>query len=154
MAGIAAHAATRTVGNASVIMIYMSLTPAPDHELQDRHQLADAVVECLTVAGLPAALATRNGPRITGAGVEVDQFDDAQGGGVFVDWCGSPELAEDSNTAVMAGDFESPAIQLSGAIAGAMADALLSILDASGLRAEVSEDEYRPYSLKVLPKRD
>ncbi|WP_056917550.1 hypothetical protein [Phycicoccus sp. Root563] len=135
-------------------MIHMSLTPAPDHELHARHRLADAVVECLTAAGLPAALETPNGPRITGAGVEVDQFDDEEGGGVFVHWSGSPELAEDSNTAVMAHDYESPAIQLNGAIAGVMADALLSILNASGLRAEISEDEYRPYSLKVLRGRD
>ena len=135
-------------------MIDMSLTPCPDQELQERHRLAGAVVECLTVAGLPAALMTRDGPQVPGAEVEVDPFDHGEGGGVFVHWRGSPELAERSMAALTAGDLESPAIQLSGAIAGVMTGALLSILDVSGLRAEISEDEYRPYSLRMISVQD
>ena len=115
-----------------------------------RRHIAAAVVEALTIAGLPAYVATRSAPRLPGAEVEVDQFAD-EAGGVFVHLKASNTLMERFAAPVLAREVDHPAILLNGSIAGAMLEALQVILTASGFRVEVSDDEYRTYSLRVMP---
>ncbi|WP_157692918.1 hypothetical protein [Pedococcus dokdonensis] len=131
----------------------MSLTPSPQHEVDARRRLAFAVVETLTAAGLPGHVGTADRLHVPGAEVEVDPFDDG-GGGVFVHWVASQELADRGIAALESGEFDHPAIQLKGAIAGAMAEAMSTLLTASGFRIEVSDDDYRPFALEVFAASD
>lgn len=129
----------------------MSLSPSSDHDVDVRRQLAADVVERLAEAGVPAHIATSEGVRLAGAKVEVDQFDD-DAGGVFVDWNASQHLDDRCATALLANDLDHPAIHLNGAIAQAMRGAMESILLAGGFQVETSDDEYRPYSLRVISR--
>lgn len=114
-----------------------------------RRLVAADVVEALTIAGLPAYVATRSDPLLPGAAVEVDRFAD-EAGGVFVHWKAGDKLMERFAAPLLAGEFDHPAILLNGSIAGAMVQALQVILTVSGIRVEVSEDEYEPYTLRVI----
>lgn len=129
----------------------MSLTPASEHELEARRQLAASVVEALATTGLPVHIAGTTTRQAPGAEVEIDRFAD-QAGGVFVGWNTSNELVALFEEPLLAEDFEHPAIRLHGAIADAMARALQAILAASGYRVEAAADEYRPFTLRVLSR--
>ena len=131
-------------------MSYSDLPPvASDQEMAARRRVAAAVVEALTIAVLPAYVATRSDPRRPGAEVEVDQYAE-EAGGVFGHWTASDKLLERFAAPLLAGEFDHPAILLNGSIAGAMVEALQVILTAIGFRVGISEDEYETDTLRIL----
>ncbi len=120
--------------------------------MQERLRLGAAVVDALAAAGLSAHLV---GPGdslvewVAGAVVEIDQFDD-EAGGVFVDWNASHELVERFEAPLLAHEFDHPDIRLNAKISEVMRAAMGAILSASGFEVAEEDDEYRPFSLRVV----
>lgn len=120
---------------------------ASDDVLDSLEALAHRVRDELVKAGLPL-LDEDNAEELAGAVIEVDRGAD-EGGGVFLRWEPSPELADLEADAVASGEFENPAIAHSGLVAEAMRDAMAAILRSAKLVVDNSDDELRPFTLHV-----
>ncbi|MFF4542550.1 hypothetical protein [Streptomyces aureus] len=127
-----------------------TLTPSEANRLRE---LAEAVGEDLRRFGL--AMYNREAPDWeTAAGgleIEVDAFDDAAGG-IWLHWTVHPALRLASRGAHQSGRSNDPVIRAAGHVHEQMASAILSMLKALGYVAEDSDDDYRPFAIKVLSK--
>jgi len=112
-----------------------------------RH-LADRVRVTLVSAGIPAFGIMDRDPR-GGAAVDVDTGDD-EGGGVYIRWTVSKELADEINSLLLAEQLSDERIQYSGKVSAAMQDAMIAILNAGGLSARpTASDGMRPLEVSV-----
>lgn len=111
-----------------------------------RH-LADRARATLVAAGIPAfGIMDRDAQG--GAAVDVDTGDD--GGGVYIRWTLSKELADEINSLLLANQLSDDRIQYSGKVSAAMQDAIIAILNAAGLSARpTASDGMRPLEVSV-----
>lgn len=107
--------------------------------------LASRVAEELELAGLTVQ---REGGADAGAEIEVDQGAD-EAGGVYVTWSPNPRLSLAAADAVQRGRFQEPAIQRSGIVGKIMSEAILEVLRSARFGVEVSDDDMRPFSIRV-----
>lgn len=98
-------------------------------------------------AGIPAFDSEASSPD-GGASVQVDSGDDAAGG-VYVYWVLSRSLTNDINAHIIDKQFTHPTVEYSGVVYGAMRDALLAILSASGFSAELADEDIRPFAVVI-----
>jgi hypothetical protein len=107
------------------------------------------VREALDLAGIPNH-SEEDSPRPAGAEIGIDYGDD-EAGGVFIDWRPADALSEAVRAATMAGQRDAPVIQQFMAVATAMRDAMIGVLQASSFEA-VPVDDYamRPPAIHVL----
>jgi hypothetical protein len=101
----------------------------------------------LVSAGIPAFDSEDPSPD-GGASVQVDTGDDAAGG-VYVQWVFPRSLTDDINAYIIDKQFTHPTVKYSGVVYGAMRDALLSILRASGFSAELADEDMRPFAVVI-----
>ncbi|MFJ4844908.1 MULTISPECIES: hypothetical protein [unclassified Streptomyces] len=127
------------------------LRPLSPSEAARLRELAKAVGEDLGQFGL--ALYNHEAPDWeTAAGgleIEVDAFDDAAGG-IWLSWAVHPALRRASREAYQTGSPNISVIRAAGNVHERMAPAILSMLQALGYVAENSDDDYRPFAVKVL----
>ncbi|WP_326576857.1 hypothetical protein OG539_13670 [Actinacidiphila glaucinigra] len=127
------------------------LRPLTPSETDRLRELAEAVGEDLGQFGL--TLYNREAPDWeTAAGgleIEVDAFDDAAGG-IWLHWTVHPALRRASLEAHQSGRPNDSVIRAAGHVHERMASAILSMLKALGYVAENSNDDYRPFAIKVL----
>jgi hypothetical protein len=119
-------------------------------EVEALERLAGEVVAVLRRAGLPVTRpAVPVAPGVVGAVVTIDTGDDAAGG-VYVAWQEHPGAAAAAREAFEAQDSTSAAMAFSGAVAAAMAGAVIAILRAAGLSAGEAGD-LAPFQVRVVP---
>ncbi|MER5402128.1 hypothetical protein [Streptomyces sp. NPDC002599] len=127
------------------------LRPHTPSEANRLRELAEVVGEDLGQFGL--AMYNREAPDWeTAAGgleIEVDTFDDAAGG-IWLHWQVHPALRRASSEALGSGRLNDSVIEAVGHVRERMASAILSMLKALGYVAEDSNDDYRPFAIKVL----
>lgn len=111
-------------------------------------RLADEVCAELQLAGLPASRVVGAAMSV-GAEVEVDTGDD-EAGGVFVSWRPGAQLSGAAAEGVRSGRFDDPAVLHSGSVAREMYGALLGILKSAGYTVEPSDDDMRPFAVRVV----
>jgi hypothetical protein len=111
-------------------------------------RIAEQAREALHMAGLPA-FHFGNNERAGGAEIEIDLGDDAAGG-VFVAWRPDGRLSQLAAESVRSGQLSHPAIRQAGTVSQIMRDAIILILGSAGFAAEVSDDDMRPLSVRVL----
>ncbi|MFE0628848.1 hypothetical protein ACFW3D_18030 [Streptomyces sp. NPDC058864] len=127
------------------------LRPLTPSEADRLRELAEAVGEDLGQFGL--TLYNREAPdwetAAGGLDIEVDAFDDAAGG-IWLHWSVHPALRRASLEAHQSGKPNQSVIRAAGHVHERMASAILSMLQALGYVAENSNDDYRPFAIKVL----
>ncbi|WP_073501606.1 hypothetical protein [Actinacidiphila paucisporea] len=111
-------------------------------------QLADEVCAELHLAGLPASRIAGSAMSV-GAEIEVDTGDD-EAGGVFVTWRPGVQLSEAAAESVKNGRFEESVVLHSGSVSREMCRALLGILNSAGYVVEPSDDDMRPFAVRVV----
>ncbi|WP_406402730.1 hypothetical protein OH805_26060 [Streptomyces sp. NBC_00879] len=84
-----------------------------------------------------------------GLETELDEFDDAAGG-IWLHWRVHPALRRARAEALQDGRMSDPVIKAAGHVHERMSPAILCMLEALGYVAEESNDEYRPFAIKVL----
>ncbi|MFC8229853.1 hypothetical protein [Streptomyces sp. NPDC057287] len=122
--------------------------PQLGHRLR---KLAAAVAAGLARSGL-VVFSRKNQQQETAAGglrVEVDEFDDAAGG-IWLHWDVHPSLRKATIEALREQRLDDPVIAATGRIHEQMASTMLCLLGALGYVAEASDDDYRPFAIKVL----
>lgn len=127
------------------------LRPLAPSEVTRLRKLAAAVAADLARSGL-VIFGQENQHRETSTGglrVEVDEFDDAAGG-VWLRWEVHPSLGKATIEALQGQRLDDPVIAAAGRIHEQMASAILSMLGALGYVAAASDDDYRPFAIKVL----
>ncbi|MEU8830796.1 hypothetical protein [Streptomyces sp900116325] len=127
------------------------LRPLAPGEVNRLRELAAATTADLARSGL-VIFDQENPHWETSAGglrVEVDEFDDAAGG-IWLHWEVHPSLREATSGALLGQRLDDPVIETAGRIHEQMASAILRMLGALGYIAEVSDDDYRPFAIKVL----
>jgi hypothetical protein len=113
----------------------------------ERLRLASSAASILNEAGLPVAVdpgSARSGIAL----VEVDRGDDAAGG-VYVSWRPGALLIERNNSHLLAGDRNHVDIDFSGQVCESMMEAMLAILRYRGVDAAVTDNDLRPYTIRV-----
>ncbi|GAA2823620.1 hypothetical protein [Crossiella cryophila] len=123
------------------------LPKVTEDQLRVLRRLADDVRDTLAEAGLPMTGDLSPGLRV-GVRVEVDPADD-EAGGVWVDWCTHPRMAEAAANCVAEGRVDDPVLTRQGDVQEAMQQALLAILTSAGFQASDPDHDYRPYELQV-----
>ncbi|MEU5820941.1 hypothetical protein [Streptomyces sp. NPDC047803] len=127
------------------------LRPLGPSEANRLRGLAAAVAADLARSGLVIS-GQQNQYRENSAGglrVEVDEFDDAAGG-IWLHWEVHPSLRKATSEALRGQRFDDPVIASAGRINERMASTILCMLRALGYVAEPSDDDYRPFAIKVL----
>ncbi|MET8936400.1 hypothetical protein ABZX28_05185 [Streptomyces rubiginosohelvolus] len=127
------------------------LRPLGPSEVNRLRGLAAAVEADLARSGLVIS-GQQNQYRensIGGLRVEVDEFDDVAGG-IWLHWEVHPSLRKATSEALRGQRFDDPVIASAGRIHERMASTILSMLGALGYVAEPSDDDYRPFAIKVL----
>ncbi|WP_156925742.1 hypothetical protein [Glycomyces arizonensis] len=116
-------------------------------ELSKRQGIASRVSGVLKDAGLPVPtdVELERGP---GAVIEVDPGEDAAGG-VYITWHVGPELDDRNNRRLLAGELLHDEIGFAGHVSESMMNAIVEILSFKRFDVEVSDEEIRPYSIKV-----
>jgi hypothetical protein len=109
--------------------------------------LADRAQAVLIAAGIPASDIARRRPR-GGAAIEVDTGADGASG-VYISWAFPEELASEIGKHLLVGEHAHPEIQYSGKVRMAMREAIMTILNAAGLKAIESKDDMRPLAVLV-----
>lgn len=127
------------------------LRPLAPSEVNRLRKLAAAVAADLVRSGLVIIDQEnpRGGTSVGGLRVEADEFDDAAGG-IWLRWEVHPSLREATIEALRGQRFDDPVIAAAGRIHEQMASAILAMLGALGYDAQVSDDDYRPFAIKVL----
>ncbi len=116
-------------------------------ELSRRQGIASKVAVVLKDAGLPV-LTDAGAQSVSGAVIEVDPGEDA-GGGVYITWHVGSELVERNNRRLLAGDLVHDEIKFAGHVSEAMMNAIVKVLSFKRFGVEVSDEELRPYAIKV-----
>jgi len=116
--------------------------------LKSLHRLAELAIEEIVLAGFSASMIDDE-QEPAGAKLEIDTGD-YDTGGVYVDWKPHPQISEAVIQLAQAGDFENPIINKSATIKAAALEAILTVLKAANFNAEMSEEEMRPLSIKIL----
>ncbi|GAA2434281.1 hypothetical protein GCM10010433_38700 [Streptomyces pulveraceus] len=127
------------------------LRPLAPNEVDRLRRLAAAVAADLVRSGL-VIFGQQNQHRETSASglrVEVDEFDDAAGG-IWLHWEVHPSLQKATIEALRGQRLDDPVIAAAGRIHEQMASTILCMLGALGYVAEPSDDDYRPFAIKVL----
>ncbi|WP_067812523.1 hypothetical protein [Actinomadura kijaniata] len=128
-------------------MRYEKATPGT---CRARDRLAAHARNALAAAGLPLMPSDLEVTLGSGAEIEVDYGADAAGG-VYATWRLHPQLARAAAYAIGEETGEDdPALLFSGAVAVAMERALGAILTAAGFTVEEADDEYRPFTLRIV----
>jgi hypothetical protein len=127
------------------------LRPLTPSEADHLRELAEAVGEDLRRFGLATYNREASDWESAAGGLEidVDAFDDAAGG-IWLHWTVHPALRLASLEAHQSGRPNDSVIQAAGHVQERMASAILSMLEALGYVAEDSDDDYRPFAIKVL----
>lgn len=107
--------------------------------------LAGHVADELELAGLTVV---REEDVHAGAVIDVDMGAD-EAGGVHVTWCPSSRLSLPAATAVHEGRFDEAVIQRAGTASRIMCDALYELLKSASFGVVRSDDELRPFSIRV-----
>jgi hypothetical protein len=125
----------------------------PSSERERRLEfLAASACHQLTLAGLPARVATWYDPDLAGVKITIDNGDD-RSGGVYVSWAPSRDVRAAVMDAVVNGRLDDPTYRYAGATYAAMQPALLAILSAAGFSVELADTEMSPYGVKVIAER-
>ncbi|MEW1677227.1 hypothetical protein [Streptomyces noursei] len=119
---------------------------APADIIAEREKLAEQVQRELELAGV---VAFQIDVKVqVGAEIEVDRGDDAAGG-VFVTWKPHPTLSTAAVESLQNGEYQAQAIRHHGTVIMHMRDAIIGILVSAGFRAEISDDDMRPFVVRV-----
>lgn len=123
-----------------------------DDESIDRLMLlANEVSQKLQLAGFIAQVfaGAEFDLDFVGMKIEVDTGDNAAGG-VWVDWCSSRELRGLAAESVRNHVFDSRDIIHSGTVSEAMQRAIFAILYSAGFAVENSDEDMRPFEVRVI----
>ncbi|SEH02036.1 hypothetical protein SAMN05444920_12392 [Nonomuraea solani] len=118
-----------------------------DEELGALRALAERVAFELDRAGLPIITGSETRPA-GGAELELDPGDDSAGG-LYLHWRNAHLLADEVSEQLLGGRLSSPLIDHAGRIGSAMCEAMIKILESSGIGAGMSTDDLRPLSVRV-----
>ncbi|TDC55723.1 hypothetical protein E1281_11145 [Actinomadura sp. KC345] len=117
-----------------------------------RAELARAVRDDLSAAGLPVVPEDADPSVSAGARVTVDPLND-EAGGVFVHWGVRYVLRSAAMDALVGGGGPGDAcIRLSGGTSNAMQDAIAEILTIAGYDVQKDANDMAPYQLAVLSR--
>ncbi|WP_371615648.1 hypothetical protein [Streptomyces sp. NBC_00454] len=105
----------------------------------------------LAAAGLPVVAPGMDPQLVGGAEVTFDDGADA-GGGVWVEWKGSPRLWESTGRALRLQKLDDPVIGHCARVTAAMMRALDAVLTSAGFTVEDPKNEYRPFQLRVVAR--
>ncbi|WP_098894547.1 hypothetical protein [Streptomyces sp. t99] len=127
------------------------LRPLGPSEVNRLRGLAAAVAADLARSGLVISGQQSQYQENSAGGlrIEVDEFDDAAGG-IWLHWEVHPSLRKATSEALRGQRFDDPVIASVGRIHERMASTILCMLGALGYVAEPSDDDYRPFAIKVL----
>ncbi|MFJ8882430.1 hypothetical protein ACIRJR_03340 [Streptomyces sp. NPDC102402] len=127
------------------------LRPLAPSKVNRLRELAAAAAADLARSGLVILGQENQQQEVSGGGlrVEVDGFDDAAGG-IWLHWEVHPSLRKATIEALQGQRLDDPVIAAAGRIHEQMASALLEMLGALGYAAAASDDDYRPFAIKVL----
>lgn len=109
--------------------------------------LADRARAALIAAGIPAFNIRDPDPQ-GGAAIDIDTGDD-QGGGVYISWSLSRGLTDDINNLLLTNQLSHELIHYSGQVRAAMRDAIITILNAAGISANLALSDMRALEVSL-----
>ncbi|WP_155830296.1 hypothetical protein [Glycomyces tenuis] len=122
--------------------------PADDHVNDDLRAMAATVIDRLRQSGIHAFLETEDEDE-PGVKVQIDAMDNADRG-VYLEWSPGAQIKSQVVAAMIAKRYTDPVVHRSAQEKKTKIAEAASALLSAGVRTEDAQNDYAPYSLKVV----